>query len=282
MTNIIETRRIDTYVIAMALMIAVGLMASASADPVIDGKYDPAEGYTAGNWVLLEVEGLPHEEPVPADNGQIWIFQDAGGDIYGNFILPMTLVDNSYGDNSIGWADDSLSGKHHNFTDLVGSDAAEFQFTNGDGEVVLDFMLDYISDTITAPSGYASLGVEGGQGEMIVGSADDIIASATSLDYNFNSLGHILTEDSPATDENYTENPDYQGWLFAVSYEFKVDGAVFGESGYGSIQMPVTHISPNKIAKNKVYDEVDGQIPEPATLMLLGIGAMIARRRSRA
>jgi len=280
MSHTLKIRRIDTLIIAAALILAAALMATAGAAPVVDGRFDPAEGYTSGHWVLLNVEGGKNQPLIPADNGQIWLFEDSDGDIYGNFILPLTLVDNTYGSTAIGWGAAAPSGKNHKFDDLKGSDSAEFRFRNGDGDVVLDFQLDYISSSSSAPGGYISLGATGGDGKVLVGSAADILAWATSLAYNFNDLGHVLTQNSPATDQDYTENPLYPGWVFEVSYEFKISGDVFGPSGFGSIQMPLMHVSPNKIGGNKVFDEVDGEVPEPATVALLGLGGLLLRRRT--
>ena len=106
-----------------------------------------------------------------------------------------------------------------------------------------------------------------------------LLAWGTSLDYNFNTLGHVLTQDSPATDQHYTENPDFPGWVFDVVYEFKVDGALFAANGFGGLAVPVIHDSPNKIGKNKVYTQIDGVIPEPATIALLGFGSLACLRR---
>jgi hypothetical protein len=172
------------------------------------------------------------------------------------------LVDNSYGANSIGWGEDAPSEEDHNFKDLKGSDKARFAITDDSGNVVFDFTLDYISE-IDQDKGkdkgsgvYGSLGVAGGEGEVHTGDAAALLDWSTSLDYNFNSLGHELTEDSPTSDEDYTENPDFPGWVFEVIYEFKIDGAVLGGKPLGDVTIPIVHDSPNKIGKNRVYPEI--------------------------
>ena len=252
----------------------------ASATPVADGRFDSAEGYTTGNWLDLNVE----DTGVISDQGQLWYYQDqASSDLYVALIQPLTLVDNTYGHNTIGWGRHvAPSGKDHKFGDLKGSDKAQFTITDGAGDVVFDFTLDYISESSEASSGYASLGVSGKDGAVHTGSDPSLLAWGTSLDYNLNTLGHVLTEDSPATDSDYTENPDYLGWLFEVTYEVQVDGSIFGDNGFGGVTVPIVHDSPNKLGKNKVYPETNGEVPEPATVAILGLGCIAFLRRRRA
>ncbi|HTV23771.1 MAG TPA: hypothetical protein VMG12_34005, partial [Polyangiaceae bacterium] len=70
----------------------------------------------------------------------------------------------------------------HTFKDLVGSDHAELQLLDADGDVAMHFKIDYISQSDDAPSGYASLGVSGGEGKLIVGEPEWVLAATTSLD----------------------------------------------------------------------------------------------------
>lgn len=282
MTNLKPT------VMSLVAVVLCGLAAVANAIPLVDGKFDPSEGYTDGFWLNLAVES-GKTSTVDVDDGRLWLYQDLDNNLYVNLTLPLPLVDNTYGENRIGWGKHvAPSGKNHNFEDLTDSDGARFCIYDGDGDVVLDFVLDYISSSDSAISGYATGGVEDGEGRINVGSVGDIIEVGTSLDYNFNTLGHVLTEDSPATDEEYTENSEYAGWLFEVSYEFKIDGDVFGGKGLGDITIPLMHVSPNKIARNKVFYDggypVTGPVspvPEPASMVLLGLGsiALLPNRR---
>jgi len=264
-------------------VVLVSLSTALNATPVVDGRFDPGEGYTLGHYVNIEVEGEKKSGNIPADDGVLWTYHDlVTGDLFASLTQPLTLVDNSYGDNSIGWGSSAPSGKNHNFKDLKGSDKAQFAITDADGSILLDFIVDYISESPTASSGYASLGVSGGDGKVNTGSASSILAWGTSLDYNLNTLGHVLTEDSPVADGDYvTANPAYSDWVFEVTYEFLVDGAIFQDNGFGELTIPVVHDSPNKIGKNHVYMEINGVIPEPATVALLGLGSLTLLRKRR-
>ena len=269
-------------VLAITGLAAILVAAEASGAPIIDGRFDPAEGYTFGQWLNLAVE--KSDTLVPG--GQLWHHQDAGtGDVSVALTLPTTLVDNTYGDNAVGWGKGvAPSGKNHNFQDLLGSDKAQFTFTDGAGNTVLDVVLDYMSEVSGASGTYASLGVFGKDGNVPTGSAANVLGWGTSLDYNFNTLGFGLTEDSPATDAAYTENPDFAGWVWDVAYELQVTGSLFADNGFGGVAVPIVHASPNKIGKNKIYPEPDGgEVPEPAsiTLLVLGAGLALLRRRRR-
>jgi len=156
------------------------------------------------------------------------------------------FVDNSYGKGSVGW------GSHvHQFKELVGSDHAELSFSDQTGTETLHFKLDYISQTATAPSGYASLGVTGGEGRMIVGSASSILKASSSLDRNLNERGYAsYVVDSPATDASYTPPSSTPAWDYRVVYEAWIANAAFGSSGFGSVKLTYVHASPSKAAVN--------------------------------
>ncbi|MDA6125946.1 hypothetical protein OSK00_26470, partial [Escherichia coli] len=77
----------------------------------------------------------------------------------------------------------------------------EIQLRDDAGNVSLHFKLDYISQSERAPSGYASLGVSGGEGKLLEGDPSWILAATTSLDRNLNGCGlSEFTESSPETD----------------------------------------------------------------------------------
>ena len=289
-----------TVVLVLTIPAVLIFAAAATASPIADGRFDPNEGYTLGRNVNFAVE----ESSTLVTGGQIWTYQDAvTGNVTVAFLQPKTLVDNTYGANSIGWGASAPSGKNHNFKDLLESDKAQFQFTDGNGNVVLDVTLDYISaESETGP--WYSQGVTGNDGAVDVGSADDVLSYGSSLDYNFKApRNYVLPVDSPATDDLYTPNASYPNWIYDVIYEMEVSGDLFTAHGFGDVAIPIVHDSPNKIARNKVYPEIDGPItppvtppptpetqhvPEPATITmtLLAIGAIVGvvrkRRRQKA
>ena len=254
--------------------------APAQATPVADGRFDPSEGYTTQLGIELDIE----KGVTGLGGAQLWQHVGAGGDVSIALILPVTLVDNSYGIHSIGWGADALSGKHHNFKDLVGSDKAQFVFTDDTGAIVLDFVLDYLAPI---GSGWGA-SVESRDGEILTGSADDILAFGTSLDFNLNALGYSqFTENSPepAIPGEYTPPPpSAPDWIFEVVYEVQISGDAFGAAEFGGAEIPIVHASPNKLGKNKVFPVIGKPIPEPATIALFAIGllAMAARHPRRA
>lgn len=138
-------------------------------------------------------------------------------------------------------------GHGHTFRDLVESDHAEIQLLDASGQVAMEFRLDYLSASDAAPSGYAALGVSGGEGRLSVGDPSWILASTSSMSRNLNAcgLGSFLT-DSPETDESYTPNPAAGDWDYRVAYEVWVSTAAFGDAGFGSALIQLVHASPSK------------------------------------
>jgi hypothetical protein len=166
--------------------------------------------------------------------------------------LDPRFVDNTFGDGSMGWGN-----KGHDFSKLVGSDHAQLRMFDRSDELAVDLRLDYISADASALSGYASLGVSGGDGEVSTGDEALIVAARTSLDRNLNERGYsAFTEHSPATDEYYTPNPAAPNWDYRVVYEVCVSNDSF-TTGFKTAEIEYIHASP---AKNDDTIEVD---PKP-------------------
>jgi len=154
-------------------------------------------------------------------------------------IFNPAFVDNTYGVNKIGW-------NKHTFSSLVKSDHVEFAFCDGTKDSVFHVKLDYITGTTLTQSGYTSLGVEGGDGDVITGSASDIYSWGTSLDDNINYYEYELFEDSPVTDTAFTPNPDYPCWEYYVVYHICVNTRAFSPSQFDGVYMSFVHASPSK------------------------------------
>jgi len=174
--------------------------------------------------------------------------------------LDPRFVDNSFGENAIGW-EDTKKGEH-TFKELVGSDHAEMKMYDADGNLVLHFKVDYVSEDLESASGYSSLGVVDGDGKMEVGEASSILGTATSLDRNLNGCElDTFTENSPASDSSYTPNAEAGEWDFRVVYEVWVDAAAFGDAGFGKAIIEQVHASPSK-GSNNTIEVIPGDCPE--------------------
>lgn len=169
----------------------------------------------------------------------------------------------------------------HTFGDLLGSDHAEIQLLDAGGVVAMQFRIDYVSESESAPSGYASLGVSGGEGKMIVGEPEWVLATTTSIDRNLNACGlGSFVENSPVSDALYTPAAGATDWDFRVAYEIWVSTEAFGAAGFGSALIENVHASPSKLASNTVDVQpapcppdpnLPGATPEPIPVVLQNI-----------
>jgi hypothetical protein len=174
--------------------------------------------------------------------------------VYVRVTFSKAFVDNVYGQWAFGYhkndpTDTKLGG--HSFHDLVESDKAEIFFNNAKGDLNFHIAVDYISPSSTHPSGYGCLGVEGGEGQVMMGSASDVLAAQSSLSVNFNAYNYVLTQDSPKTDKTYKPDPAYPKWIWAVWYEVWVKWSAF-KGGVGKVYITGIHASPSKIGQNKM------------------------------
>lgn len=177
--------------------------------------------------------------------------------------LNPSFVDNSFGATAVGWPQPGSTlirdngkekkAKERKFKDLVGSDHAEIQLFNSAGEVVTHFKLDYISEAEDVVSGFASLGVGGGDGdgEVIVGEPEWFLGAVTSLDRNLNACGQSeFVVDSPQANANYLPSDSNVNWDYRVSYEVWVASEAFGSAGFGRASIDSVHASPSKTGDN--------------------------------
>jgi len=259
---------------ALALVSALSSTASAV---VVDGIFDPNEGYTNVQSLMFQLDN----GTMVKDSGTLAWSVDSQGNVFVAFVQPLSINDNTYGANSVGWVGKDGKPSTHTFGNLVGSDKAVFNLTNSAGQA-FTYTLDYISQTSSAPSGYASLGVSGGDGRVSGASASNVLKWGTSLDYNLNKLGFkSFITDSPATtpahnpdgsidySKPYANPANAPGWVYNIEYEFEISAAAFGPSGFGSVTVPYAHDSPSKFGQNTII-----AVPE-ATNYLVGLAAIV-------
>jgi hypothetical protein len=252
-----------------ALPIAAG-SAVVSCDqpgPVPAGVSGPAPGAGASRECYFDAQH-------PDDPAAImeWIVEAAaqGDVVHARLTFNPRFVDNTYGANAIGWNGGTApapammpmpkpgmpkpsKGGGHTFKDLVGSDHAEFTLRDTSGTIRLKFKADYLSANASAPSGYASLGVTGGEGKMLIGEADAVVAVSTSLDRNLNTCGYEdYLLDSPASDAHYSANPEAPNWDYRVVYDVWVGREAFGAEDFGRASVEFVHASPSKAGKNTI------------------------------
>lgn len=186
---------------------------------------------------------------------------DLGTVVQVSVVFNREFVDNTYGKNAIGWT----GRKGHSFKDLVGSDHVELGFLDSAGAEKLRAKVDYLSTSADWNTGYGNLGVVGGDGKVLVGSASDIVSSGSSMADNLNVFGYVLTTDSPLTDERYSPNREYPDWNFWVEYRVTVKGSAFGAEGFGKVNMQFVHASPSKFEKANTVEVFPDACPSPSS-----------------
>jgi hypothetical protein len=165
--------------------------------------------------------------------------------------LDPRFVDNTYGVNSIGWGN-----RGHTYKDLDRSDHAQLLMYDGDGNLAVDFAIDYITTDV-------SLGVTGGDGDVFTGDPALILDSSTSLHKNLNERGYgSYLQDSPVTDDDYTPDPAAPDWDYRVVYEAWIDLAAFGSAGFGNADVEYIHASPAKTADDTIIVDPDPCPPD--------------------
>ncbi len=290
-------RKIKIAKIAAILWVLVVLGGlPAQADPYINGLFETSDGYDTGYYVNLQVEGDTKKGDPPlipvAEKGQLWTYQQTTTSaLYGALIMPRTLVDNSYGDNIVNWP------KDHEYHQLKNSDDAIFTIKSGATEL-FNFTIDYLNKDDANPS-TPLFDFEAEVFDVHDFTTLDIVAgditASTSQVYNMNTYypdsdpdgGGVvdLMVDSPLTlnPSSYvidSSQSNLDGWEFDYIYEFCIDESVMAQ--FSDVGIGVMHISPNKIGKNRVYDDLE-LIPAPPAVILgvigLGFTSWLGRRK---
>lgn len=152
--------------------------------------------------------------------------QKSNGNICVTLVQDPNSIDNTYGSNSAtGWG---RSG--HSFSSIVASNAAEFQFFDGQGNQVLDFTADYLSPSSRCPSGYGTSGIE--RNYPTSGDCSKIVNVKTSLSDNLNQGSNYsrCTKNSPQWQDG--------NWNFQCGYTVEIDKSAFGRNGFGKCSTP--------------------------------------------
>lgn len=193
-------------------------------------------------------------------------------------IFDPDFVDTVYGECSAetGWSE--MRG--HTFRDLVGSDHTELMLYNCDDELSMHMKVDFISEDVESACGYANLGVTGGEGEVFVGSAEDVLAVGTSIDRNLNGCGYcddeatlepMMGKDKDAEQpqspcpsaEGYAPSEEAPEWDFRMVYELWISADAFGDAGFCRPVIESVHASPAKSEENTIIVEPDDCPPPP-------------------
>lgn len=224
-----------------------------SGDLSNPGVLDPGEHwvYTATVTPPIELTGTVNGQTVVA--GMLTSQVLTSGDIRISYRQSTGVNDNTYG---TGAAADWPNG--HKFGDLTGSDHVGFELKDANGQTVLKFYMDYLTaaatqdpyDSYPAYSGYRSLGVTGGDGSMLIGSATNLYDFDSTLELDLNRPGYTaVIVNSPVGDPN---------WDVVDGYAFTVKASAFGTAGFGSASIFDQHNSPSKLGVNSFVPVATG------------------------
>lgn len=223
-----------------------GTCEQAGGDPDVEVIRPPATlCFASGDDETPNDPAVVIEQSIETLNGQSYVHLRVTFD--------PAFVDNIYGETAgqcCGWNPN----RPHTWSDLAKSDHTELLLTDAKGATVINFKVDYVTADPSKACGAGTLGVNGGDGSVISGNPDYILAAVTSLDRNLNGCGYCTSEacggdckvSSPTTDANFTANPLAPNWDFRHVYEVWIDTAAFGSAGFGQAYMTYVHASPSK------------------------------------
>ena len=217
--------------------------------PALAQGIAPGETVTCTQTIIPVVNvSVPNASGASIDDNLLIISQPTSGPYAGNLVVTylqsLQVNDNTYGSNSSPtWAS---AGLQNQFSNLLSGNAAEFQFTDNNGNVVLDFRCDYLSAAASAmfgngrvnyPSGYGTLGVSGGSGQMITGSSANVLFATTTLTSNLNQAPQFYgyTNNSPSP-----QSGDYTRWTQCTGYTVVISPRAFGGKlcNFGGVTVP--------------------------------------------
>jgi hypothetical protein len=258
---------VPILLITIVLVLSNGVKGTSAQapTPILDGKLDLAyQQYgTMTRYGDANIHG-----PTGLDNyaaAYLYILEDENY-VYVFYHQDIFYAnDNSYGANSLHW--ETRPSGMRDFGDIWESDRGEFTFEDAEGGVAAHFYVDQISPSVGTPSGYANLGISGGDGMWLDGYADpddpDNFAFSSPMDYNLNLSGYCtggvcrcgstddLLVDSPVASGSYESEAGCENWLWYNGWEIRVNKSVFGALGFGVV-IGNHHNSPTKTCqKNK-------------------------------
>ncbi|MCO5197202.1 MAG: hypothetical protein M9941_05555 [Anaerolineae bacterium] len=270
-------------------------------EPIVDGIIDDAYIYNPNSTIQDYCDASGE---ILARTFTTYDINDPNYDnIYVVLEMDRTLVDNTYGTN----IHPSWGGTSHSLSSMDGSDRAQFDLFYANGSPAYSIMVDYAENNLSTPSGWGSAGITGGEGDdQVNGSLPPLSAAyfdgESSLGYDLNTFcsspsscvvdGVNLFSNSPPVDLYYEPlSPTFNDWEYSYQYEFSIDAAAFGAGGFGSVTIPFTHVSPNKVGSNEIpvtpctgsigdrvwYDTNADGVQDPAEVGINGVQLILYR-----
>jgi len=215
----------------------------------VDGyTRNPVTGVVEAPYVIKGIT-YTQDQTTGLFAGILYQAEDAQN-LYFAFEQSVYINDNTYGANSIGWGS-----KGHKLDALLKSEHAEVKMYDANNNLVLDFFLDYASRHHKHTNNEVRcLGVSGGDGYMITGSASNVPAAGSSLAWNHNTANPAYpqrgTKNPPRVptntyDSGTTADPNFP-WIYELVYEWSVKKSAFGAAGFGRLDILEVHNSPYK------------------------------------
>ena len=236
------------------LFTIVGLAQTAFVGVVtVDGfVQDPVTGVVEAPYAI---QGITYTQDQATGDFAGYLFSAEDDDnYYFGFAQSVFINDNTYGANAIDW---EFRKKGHSLKDLLNSDHIEVRLYDDGGGLALDFFLDYATQDRKTGE-VLNLGVEGGDGRMVSGDAGHVLASASSLTWNYNLASPSYPSNDSTSPERVPTNTYDAGtaadpdspWIYEIVYEWAVSKAAFNGSELGDIQILQVHNSPLKSKDN--------------------------------